>query len=218
MNRLASQTAIDMIKKFEGVRYEAYKATANEKYYTIGYGHYGITDPNLKITENEALDFLYDDISQAESAVNKYMYKYNFNQNEFDALVCFAFNIGNINNLTDNGTRSRQAIASKMLEYCKSGGKTLKGLQTRRKAEHDLFLTPTEYADTYHDMFYGGVFKGIKENFFIRKEPSTTSEKVGNTNQPFDNTVLGIVLTKKDGVWLRVKDGYVHGSAVLWEK
>lgn len=218
MNRIASQKAIDMIKKFEGCRYEAYKATSSEKYYTIGYGHYGITDPNLKITENEALDFLYDDVSQAESTVNKYMDKYNFNQNEFDALVSFAFNIGNINQLTDNGTRNRQAIASKMLEYCKSGKKILKGLQIRRKAEHDLFLTPVEYLESYQDLFYGGVFKGIKENFFIRREPSTTSEKVGNTNQPFDNTVLSIVLTKKDGVWLRVKDGYVHGSAVLWEK
>ena len=218
MNRLASQKAIDMIKKFEGVHYEAYKATASEKYYTIGYGHYGITDPNLKITENEAINFLYDDVSQAENAVNKYMDKYNFNQNEFDALVSFAFNIGNINQLTENGTRSREAIANKMLEYCKSGRKVLKGLQTRRKTEHDLFLTPTEYIETYCDMFYGGAIKGIKENFFIRKEPSTTSEKVGNTNQPFDNTVLGIVLTKKEGVWLRVKDGYVHGSAVLWEK
>ena len=218
MNRLASQTAVDMNKNFEGCRYEAYKATASEKYYTIGYGHYGITDANLKITENEALDFLYDDISQAENVVNKYMDKYNFNQNEFDALVCFAFNIGNINQLTCNGTRSREVIANKMLEYCKSGGKILKGLQRRRKTGHDLLLTTTEYIETYRDMFYGGVFKGIKENFFIRKEPSTTSEKVGNTNQPFDNTVLGIVLTKKDGVWLRVKDGYVHGTAVLWEK
>ena len=218
MNRIASQKAIDMIKKFEGCRYEAYKAVASEKYYTIGYGHYGITDANLKITENEALDFLYDDVSQAESAVNKYMDKYNFNQNEFDALVSFSFNVGNINQLTCNGTRSREVIANKMLEYCKSGKKILKGLQLRRKAEHDLFLTPSEYIETYRDLFYGGVFKGIKENFFIRKEPSTTSEKVGNTNQPFDNTVLGIVLTKKDGVWLRVKDGYVHGTAVLWEK
>ena len=153
MNRIASQKAIDIIKKFEGCRYEAYKATASEKYYTIGYGHYGITDANLKITENEALDFLYDDISQAESAVNLYMDKYNFNQNEFDALVCFAFNIGNINQLTDNGTRSRNMIASKMLEYCKSGGKILKGLQARRKAEHDLFLTPVEYIECDRDLF-----------------------------------------------------------------
>ena len=218
MNRLASQKAIDMIKKFEGCRYEAYKAIASEKYYTIGYGHYGITDANLKITENEALDFLYDDVSQAESAVNKYMDKYNFNQNEFDALVCFAFNIGNINQLTDNGTRSREVIANKMLEYCKSGGKILKGLKLRREAEHELFITPTDYDYNYIKFFYGGLFKGIRENFFIRKEPSQLSEKIGNTNQPFDNTVLGIVLTKEEGVWLKLKNGYVHGASVIWEK
>ena len=218
MNRLASQKAIDMIKKFEGCRYEAYKATASEKYYTIGYGHYGITDANLKITENEALDYLYDDVSQAESKVNKYMDKYNFNQNEFDALVCFAFNIGNIEQLTNSGTRSREVIADKILEYNKCGSKTLKGLTDRRKKERELFLTPTNYDENYRDFFYGGVFKGIKENFFIREYPSTSAKKVGNTNQPFDNTVFGIVLTKNEGVWLKVKDGYVHGTAVLWQK
>lgn len=218
MKRLASQTCIDMIKKFEGVRYKAYKASASEKYYTIGYGHYGITDGTLEITENEALDFLYDDVSQAESAVNKYMNRYNFNQNEFDALVCFAFNIGNIEQLTNSGTRSREVIADKILEYNKCGSKTLKGLTDRRKVERELFLTPTNYDENYRDFFYGGVFKGIKENFFIREYPSTSAKKVGNTNQSFDNTVLGIVFTKTEGVWLRVKGGYVHGSAVLWQK
>ena len=218
MKRLASQTCIDMIKKFEGVRYKAYKASASEKYYTIGYGHYGITDSTLEITENEALDFLYDDVSQAESKVNKYMDKYNFNQNEFDALVCFAFNIGNIEQLTNSGTRIKEVIADKMLEYNKCGSKVLKGLTERRKTERELFLTPTNYDENYRDFFYGGVFKGIKENFFIREYPSTSAKKVGNTNQPFDNTVLGIVLTKTDGVWLKVKDGYVHGTAVLWQK
>ena len=218
MNRIASQKAIDMIKKFEGCRYEAYKATASEKYYTIGYGHYGITDANLKITENEALDFLYDDVSQAESAVNKYMDKYNFNQNEFDALVSFVFNIGNINQLTCNGTRSREVIANKMLEYCKSGGKILKGLKLRREVEHELFITPTNYDYNYINFFYGGLFKGIRENFFIRKEPSQSAEKIGNTNQPFDNTVLGIVLTKEEGVWIKLKNGYVSGASVIWAK
>ena len=142
MNRLASQKAIDMIKKFEGVRYEAYKATASEKYYTIGYGHYGITDANLKITENEALDFLYDDVSQAENAVNKYMDKYNFNQNEFDALVSFTFNCGatNLRALLRNGRRNRSQIAATFPLYRKAGGKVLKGLERRRAAEKALFL------------------------------------------------------------------------------
>lgn len=71
----------------------------------------------------------------------KYNSKYKWNQNEIDALVSFAYNIGSIDALTANGTRSRATIAAKMLQYNKAGGKVLNGLTRRRKAERELFLT-----------------------------------------------------------------------------
>ena len=72
----------------------------------------------------------------------KYDSKYHWNQNQFDALVSFCYNVGSIDQLTAKGTRSVDAIAQKMLLYVKDDGKVLKGLQRRRQVEHDLFVTP----------------------------------------------------------------------------
>ena len=77
--------------------------------------------------------------------VLKYDKQYDFNQNEIDALVSFAYNIGSIKQLTANGTRSRATIASKMLQYNKAGGRVCNGLTRRRKAERALFLTKAAY-------------------------------------------------------------------------
>ena len=135
-----SKNGIEMIKSFEGLKLRAYKCPAGV--YTIGYGHTGSVAPNMKISEETAEKFLIDDLKKFENHVNEInvKYKYRFNQNEFDSLVSFAFNIGNIRQLTANGTRKKSVIAEKMLLYTKAGGVTLKGLVNRRKAEHDLFV------------------------------------------------------------------------------
>lgn len=144
-----SENGLNLIKSFEGLRLTAYKAVSTEKYYTIGYGHYGSdVTKGMTITESVAEQLLKQDLENAIRNVNTYNSKYNFNQNEFDALVSFAFNIGSINQLTALGTRSRTTIASKILQYNKSGGKVLAGLVTRRKKERELFLTPVETTDT----------------------------------------------------------------------
>ena len=74
-----------------------------------------------------------------EKKVNKYS-SYNFTQNEYDALVSFCYNVGNIDQLTAKGTRNKKEIADKILLYCKSGGKVIRGLQKRREKERALFL------------------------------------------------------------------------------
>ena len=137
-----SQRGIDLIKSFEGFRAQAYKCVITEKYYTIGYGHYGSDVKfNQVITKAQAEALLSHDLERFVKHVNQYDYKYDFNQNQFDALVSFAYNIGNIDQLTANGTRSKEVIAEKMLLYTKSGGKELPGLVRRRKMEHDLFCS-----------------------------------------------------------------------------
>lgn len=136
-----SKNGIDLIKKFEGVRLKSYKAHPSEKLWTIGYGHYGVAD-GLTITQAKAEEYLVKDLAKYEKKVNKYLSKYNFNQNQFDALVSFAFNIGSIDQLTANGTRNFATISMKMLEYNKCGGKVLAGLTRRREAERRLFMTP----------------------------------------------------------------------------
>lgn len=139
-----SEKGLTLIKAFEGCRLAAYKCVPTEKYYTIGYGHYG---PDVKaddiITELHAEYLLKKDIEKFVDSVNKVMtrYGYNLNQNQFDALVSFTYNCGesNLVRLTNSGKRNLKEISDAILFYNKSGGKVLSGLVRRRKAEQALF-------------------------------------------------------------------------------
>lgn len=141
-----SENGLKLIEQFEGLRLTAYKATRRDKYYTIGYGHYGAdVKQGMTITEAQAEAYLRQDVAEAESAVNKYS-GYGFNQNQFDALVSFAYNVGNIDQLTANGTRSIEQIRAKLPAYVYSGGVKLEGLVRRRAAEKALFDNPVTAA------------------------------------------------------------------------
>lgn len=136
-----SENGLKLIIDFEGFCPKATKAVKTEKYYTIGYGHYGKdVDENQSITKEQALSLLKKDIKRFETKVMKYNDCYNFTQNEFDALVSFAYNVGNIDQLTAKGTRTKKEIADAMLLYIKSGGNVLDGLRKRRTKERELFL------------------------------------------------------------------------------
>ena len=138
-----NKAGIELIKKYEGCRLTAYKCPSGVL--TIGYGHTAGVKAGDKITQAQADDYLQSDILQYENLVNECnkKYKYNFNRNQFSALVSFTFNCGagNLSMLLQNGKRNKQAIAQKMLLYCNANGKPLKGLQDRRKAEQDLYNT-----------------------------------------------------------------------------
>jgi GH24 family phage-related lysozyme (muramidase) len=136
-----SENGLKLIIDFEGFCPKATKAVKTEKYYTIGYGHYGKdVDENQSITKEQALSLLKKDIKRFETKVMKYNDCYNFTQNEFDALVSFSYNVGNIDQLTAKGTRTKKEIADAMLLYIKSGGNVLNGLRKRRNKERELFL------------------------------------------------------------------------------
>lgn len=136
-----SENGLKLIIDFEGFCPKATKAVKTEKYYTIGYGHYGKdVNENQTITKDEALSLLKKDMKRFETKVMKYNDCYNFTQNEFDALVSFAYNVGNIDQLTVKGTRTKKEIADAMLLYIKSSGKVLNGLRKRRIRERELFL------------------------------------------------------------------------------
>ena len=133
-----AQAGIDLIKYFEGLRLKAYKPVSTEKYYTIGYGHYGAdVKPDMVITADYAEALLRLDLDKFERAVNSY--ERNWNQNQFDALVSFTFNCGvaNLKRLVTNRTNAQ--IAQAIVKYNKAGGKVLKGLVRRREAEQALF-------------------------------------------------------------------------------
>ncbi len=137
-----TERGINLIKEFEGCRLEAYKCPAGV--WTIGYGHTGGVKEGQVITKEKATNLLKDDLKRFEDHVESFRKKYNWNQNQFDAMVSFAYNIGSINQLTANGTRTIQQISGKITAYNKAAGKVLKGLERRRAAEKALFDTPAE--------------------------------------------------------------------------
>ena len=132
-----SEKGKNLIKKFESCKLTAYKDSKGV--YTIGYGHTKNVKKGMVISKQKALELFENDILIYEKKVNKYMNTYNFNQNQFDALTSFAFNIGSIDGLTNHGKRSIKEISNKITLYNKCGGVVLKGLVKRRKAEKDLF-------------------------------------------------------------------------------
>lgn len=137
---------LNLIKSFEGCRLTAYKAVPTEKYWTIGWGHYGSdVKHGDKITQAEADALLVKDVASSVAAVNNPAYcpiTASLNQNQFDALVSFTFNCGTGNLKTLCKDRTAAQIADKLTAYNKSGGKVLAGLVRRREAEQKLFKTP----------------------------------------------------------------------------
>ena len=137
-----SQKGIDLIKKFEGCRLDAYKCPAGV--WTIGYGHTAGVACGQKISPAQAEAYLRADLEKYEKKVEKYESRYRWTQNEFDAMVSFAYNLGSIDKLTANGTRAKDVIAEKILLYNKAGGKVLAGLTKRRQEEREMFLAGKE--------------------------------------------------------------------------
>lgn len=134
-----SKTGINLITKYEGLRLTAYKPISTEKCYTIGYGHYGEdVKKDMTITKRKAEELLKADLEKFEQGVTNLNRRWT--QNEFDALVSFAFNcgLGNLKRLVAN--RDKLQIADALLLYNKGGGKILIGLVRRRKEERELFL------------------------------------------------------------------------------
>lgn len=140
-----SDAGVDLIKSFEGLKLEAYKCPAG--IWTIGYGHTGAgVTSGLSIDEQEAESLLYDDLVKFEDGVNKLTCELDITQGMFDALVCFAYNVG-LDALA-RSTLLKLLKQNKVLEaseqfkvWNKAGGKELAGLTRRRNAEAELFLS-----------------------------------------------------------------------------
>lgn len=161
-----SKNGIELIKKFEGCRLDSYKALSSERYYTIGYGHYSVdVKEDMVITQEQADIMLIKDLEKYESKVMKYNGIYKWNQNEFDALVSFAFNVGSIDLLTCDGRRSKHSIACAIGKYNKSGGVFVAGLYERRLKERELFLTPCKEKGIKH----------IELSYIVKKGDTLTS-------------------------------------------
>lgn len=142
MSFKTSQNGINLIKSFEGCRLTAYQDSAGV--WTIGYGHTAKVYSSMKITEEQAIKFLKSDIKNAENAVNSRV-TYIINQNQFDALVSFTYNVG-VGNFSSSTLLKKLnqsdilGAANEFDKWVNAGGKVLKGLVRRRASEKDIFL------------------------------------------------------------------------------
>lgn len=145
MSKKTSKAGIALLKQFEGCRLKAYKALATEKYYTIGYGHYGAdVKPGMTITLAQAEAMLKNDLKSYERTVNNYVIV-EITQNMFDALVSFSYNCGGAalkksTLLAKLNSKDYIGAADQFMEWNKSGGNVVPGLTERRAKERELFL------------------------------------------------------------------------------
>jgi lysozyme len=175
-----SQVGVNLIKSFEGLRLSAYKPVPTEQYWTIGYGHYGAdVSATEKWTASKAEDMLKSDLKVYADGVNKVL-THSVNQNQFDALVSFAYNLG----VTALKTSTLLKLLNKgdfigasneFEKWVHSNGNVLQGLVTRRKAEKALFLKPV------NEPVYYTVVKGDNATA-IAKRKGTTLQKLDALN------------------------------------
>ena len=136
-----SENGINLIKDFEGCKLQAYDDGTGV--YTIGYGHIRGVKKGQTIPQSLADYYLQEDIIRYENGVND-LVKVVLNQNQFDALVSFSFNLGvgaletstllkelNLGNIIKEEYFTRWSYA---------GGVQLLGLVKRRKKEYQLFM------------------------------------------------------------------------------
>ncbi len=140
-----SKTGLDLIKSFESLRLNAYLCPAGVL--TIGYGHTG-KDVNTgnTITEERADELLAYDVSKFEKGVSGAVH-IDLTQNQFDALVSLAFNIG-LSAFTRSTLLRKlnqgdlEGAALEFLRWNRASGKILIGLVRRRDRERYIFNMP----------------------------------------------------------------------------
>ena len=143
-----NEHGLALIKRFEGFRAAAYRDATGV--WTIGYGHTSMAgEPRVTsrtvISRNEATIILARDINTFAEGVVKAL-KVKVNDNQFSALVSFAYNVGlgNFQKSSVLATVNAQdfvAVGHRLSLWNKAGGKVLPGLVKRRAAEAELFAS-----------------------------------------------------------------------------
>ena len=137
----ATQAALPIIKRWEGLRLKSYLCPANV--WTIGYGTTKDVKPGMTITEAEAERMLAEDVAEFEKGVRAAV-KVPLADHQLAALISFAYNVGlgafRTSTLLRLVNKSEFDSAAKQFDrWTKGGGKVLPGLVKRRAAERELF-------------------------------------------------------------------------------
>ena len=137
------QIAMNTIKVFEGCRLKAYQCSA--KVWTIGYGHTNGVKEGMVITQEQAEAYFENDIMEFLLPVQKQVGNI-CNANQIAALTSFAFNLGNealkkstLLKVIKKNPQNFTEIRKEFMRWIYADGKVIKGLQTRRENEADLY-------------------------------------------------------------------------------
>ena len=141
-----SENGIEFIRQLEGEKLTAYPDIVG--IWTIGVGHTGFVDGKpvargMAITKEKSKEILTAYLKRFESAVNDAV-KVTLTQNQFDALVSLAFNIGEgafarstlVNKLNAG---DKKGAAEQFLVWKNAGGRVSQGLLNRRQKEKAMF-------------------------------------------------------------------------------
>jgi len=133
---------LQIIKTYEGCKLTAYRCPAG--LWTIGWGHTGPdVHEGMTIPQQYADDLLIRDVSRFEFSIRQAVIV-PLNENQFSALVCFAFNVkgwGNSMLLQKLNQLNYAGAAAEFPRWIHAGGVALPGLVARREAEQELFLS-----------------------------------------------------------------------------
>ena len=191
---------LELIKSFEGCRLSAYKCPAGV--WTIGYGHTQGVYEGMTISQAQADNMLREDVKYYADAVDRYNSRFNFTQEEFDALTSFTYNCG-VGSLQAvmSCCNTKQEIAEECKLYNKGGGVVLAGLVRRREEEYRLFMSgssssnnTTVAANNNCSSYYenGEFFFNTKVR--IRTAPSLDASTIAtDIQEPFYNPGESVV-------------------------
>ena len=153
-----NRAALALIRRFEGFRARAYRDAAGV--WTIGYGHTSRAGPpqvrpGMRVSHARAEEILRRDVETFARAVARQV-RTPLNANQFGALVSFAYNIG-IGNLRRSSVLRAvnegrlEDVPRMLMRWTRAGGKHLRGLKRRRRAEGRLFMSsPAPEEDSQH--------------------------------------------------------------------
>lgn len=140
--RRISEAGLALVKRFEGLRLEAYLCPAGV--WTIGYGSTRGVKPGMTIDELAAERRLRDDLAEAEAAVER-LVTVPLTDGQHASLVSLVYNIGEpafqqstLLRLLNGGDYA--AVPAQLMRFVKAGGKRSNGLVRRRSAEAAMWV------------------------------------------------------------------------------
>lgn len=213
-----SDAGLELIKSFEG--FSAYPVWDYQQY-SYGYGSYVDSstvyeDPNSPtgfsttlypdgIPEREAAELLRDMIEDFNVNLNKFLEtnKIELNQNQFDALASFGYNLGKyiwsgdytILRMLKAGEHitDPEAFIAAYCQWCHAGGQFLQGLYDRRQREMNIFYSEIDLSDPNADLYVVNASK-----LYVRAEPTTSASILGSLT---NSQVIRVHKYSEDELW-----------------